>query len=91
MQMAEIVPSACDHSETDMNKNSDMTRYSGTPRENSTTESNNTNVERPVGAVADDIIVTTKAKAQILATGDLKTLDIRVKTLNGEVTLTCMA
>lgn len=49
---------------------------------------NNSNFERPVGAVVDDTVITTKAKAKILATEDLKTLQIGVKTVNGEVTLT---
>lgn len=40
-----------------------------------------------VGGVIDDSIITTKAKAAIFNTPDLKTLQIGVKTRNGEVLL----
>lgn len=43
--------------------------------------------KRPVGVVIDDSIITTRAKAKILATKELKTLDISVQTRQGEVTL----
>ena len=42
---------------------------------------------RSVGKVIDDSVITTKAKAEILRTPDLKTLQISVDTLEGEVTL----
>jgi hyperosmotically inducible protein len=43
--------------------------------------------KRPVGVVIDDSLITTKAKAKILATKELKTLQISVQTREGEVTL----
>jgi osmotically-inducible protein OsmY len=43
--------------------------------------------KRSVGVVIDDSVITTKAKAKILATKDLKTLQISVETREGEVTL----
>lgn len=43
--------------------------------------------KRSVGTVIDDSIITTKAKAKILATKELKTLQISVETRQGEVTL----
>lgn len=43
--------------------------------------------KRPVGVVIDDSIITTKAKAKILATKELKSLQISVETRQGEVTL----
>lgn len=45
---------------------------------------------RPVGAVIDDSLITTKAKAAIFGTPDLKTLQISVETRQGEVTLSGM-
>ena len=51
-----------------------------------TTETKN----RPVGAVIDDSLITTKAKAAIFGTPDLKTLQISVETRQGEVTLSGM-
>ena len=42
---------------------------------------------RPVGGVIDDSIITTKAKAAIFNTPDLKTLQISVQTRKGEVVL----
>ena len=45
---------------------------------------------RPVGAVIDDSLITTKAKAAIFGTPDLKTLQISVDTRGGEVTLSGM-
>lgn len=44
--------------------------------------------KRSVGVVIDDSVITTKAKAAIFNTPDLKTLDISVKTRQGEVILT---
>lgn len=44
--------------------------------------------KRSVGAVIDDSVITTKAKAAIFNTPDLKTLDISVQTRQGEVVLT---
>ena len=79
MQMTENTSGTKDSNETNMGQ------------DNATTGANDTNPERPLGAVVDDTMITTKAKAQILATQDLKTLDISVKTVNGEVTLTGMA
>ena len=46
--------------------------------------------ERPVGVVIEDSVITTKAKAAIFSTPDLKTLQISVETRQGEVTLTGM-
>ncbi len=46
------------------------------------------NKDRSVGLIIDDSVITTKVKAKILATEDLKSLQISVKTLNGEVSLT---
>ncbi len=46
-----------------------------------------TSSKRPVGVVIDDSIITTKAKAKILATKELKSLQISVETRQGEVTL----
>ena len=43
--------------------------------------------KRTVGVVIDDSVITAKAKAKILATKDLKTLQISVETRQGEVTL----
>lgn len=43
--------------------------------------------KRSVGMVIDDSVITTKAKAKILATKDLKTLQISVETRQGEITL----
>ena len=45
---------------------------------------------RTVGVVIDDSVITTKAKAAIFNTPDLKTLQISVETHQGEVTLTGM-
>ena len=45
---------------------------------------------RTVGVVIDDSVITTKAKAAIFNTPDLKTLQISVETRQGEVTLTGM-
>lgn len=45
---------------------------------------------RTVGVVIDDSVITTKAKAVIFNTPDLKTLQISVETRQGEVTLTGM-
>ena len=45
---------------------------------------------RTVGVVIDDSVITTKAKAAIFNTPDLKTLQISVETRKGEVTLTGM-
>ena len=42
---------------------------------------------RTVGAVVDDSVITAKAKAKILATKQLKSLQISVETRNGEVLL----
>ena len=56
-----------------------------------TAEMAQTNTEaknRSVGAVIDDSVITTKAKAAIFSTPDLKTLQISVETRQGEVTLT---
>ncbi len=44
--------------------------------------------KRTVGVVVDDSVITTKAKAAIFNTPDLKTLDISVQTRQGEVVLT---
>ncbi len=58
--------------------------------ETQTTANNETPAEtnkRPVGVVIDDSVITTKAKAKILATKDLKTLQISVETRQGEVSL----
>lgn len=44
--------------------------------------------KRSVGVVIDDSVITTKAKAAIFNTPDLKTLDISVQTRQGEVVLT---
>jgi hypothetical protein len=52
-----------------------------------TSESGEPN-KRAVGEVIDDSVITTKAKAAIFNTPDLKTLDISVKTRQGEVVLT---
>jgi hyperosmotically inducible periplasmic protein len=43
--------------------------------------------KRTAGAVIDDSMITTKSKAVILKTPDLKSLQISVTTLDGEVTL----
>ena len=43
--------------------------------------------KRTVGVVIDDSVITTKAKAKILATKDLKSLQISVETRQGEITL----
>ena len=45
---------------------------------------------RTVGVVIDDSVITTKAKAAIFNTPDLKTLQISVETRQGEATLTGM-
>lgn len=45
---------------------------------------------RTVGVVIDDSVITTKAKAAIFNSPDLKTLQISVETRKGEVTLTGM-
>lgn len=44
--------------------------------------------KRSVGRVIDDSVITTKAKAAIFNTPDLKTLDISVQARQGEVVLT---
>ena len=49
--------------------------------------SSSTTSKRSVGVVIDDSIITTKAKAQILATKELKTLQIHVETRQGDVML----
>ena len=46
--------------------------------------------KRTVGVVVEDSVITTKAKAAIFNTPDLKTLQISVETRQGEVTLTGM-
>ena len=84
-QMTENTTKTKKSNETNMNQDTNVSQDKGS------VESSDTNLERPVGAVVDDTMITTKAKAQILATEDLKTLDISVKTVNGEVTLTGMA
>lgn len=43
--------------------------------------------QKIVGRVVDDSVITSKAKAEILATKDLKSLQISVKTYKGEVIL----
>ena len=75
----------------DATTSQDSTSQKSTNQDMRATEGNTPTSDRPVGAVVDDSMITTKAKAQILATEDLKTLDISVKTMNGEVTLTGMA
>lgn len=52
------------------------------------TQSNAETEKRSVGAVIDDSVITTKAKAAIFNTPDLKTLQISVETRQGEVMLT---
>ena len=84
-QMTENTTKTKKSNETNMNQDTNVSQDKGS------VESSDTNLERSVGAVVDDTMITTKAKAQILATEDLKTLDISVKTVNGEVTLTGMA
>ena len=83
--MTENTAKTKESNETNMNQDTNVSQEKGS------VEGSGANPERPVGAVVDDTIITTKAKAQILATEDLKTLDISVKTVNGEVTLTGMA
>lgn len=46
-----------------------------------------TNSNRSVGEVIDDSVITAKAKAKILATKELKSLQISVETRDGEVML----
>lgn len=46
--------------------------------------------KRTAGVVIEDSVITTKAKAAIFGTPDLKTLQISVETRQGEVTLTGM-
>ncbi len=58
--------------------------------ENQTSTNNDTSDnanKRSVGVVVEDSVITTKAKAKILATEDLKSLQISVQTREGEVTL----
>lgn len=43
--------------------------------------------QKVVGAVVEDSVITTKAKAELLATKDLKSLQISVETRKGEVIL----
>lgn len=52
------------------------------------TQDNEASKKRSVGVVIDDSVITTKAKAAIFNTPDLKTLDISVQTRQGEVVLT---
>ncbi len=52
------------------------------------TQDNAQSTKRSVGVVIDDSVITTKAKAAIFNTPDLKTLDISVQTRQGEVVLT---
>ena len=54
------------------------------------TQDNTEAKNRSVGVVIDDSVITTKAKAVIFNTPDLKTLQISVETRKGEVTLTGM-
>ena len=54
------------------------------------TQNNAETKKRTVGVVIDDSVITTKAKAAIFSTPDLKTLQISVETRQGEVTLTGM-
>lgn len=54
------------------------------------TQDNTEAKKRTVGVVIDDSVITTKAKAAIFNTPDLKTLQISVETRKGEVTLTGM-
>lgn len=54
------------------------------------TQDNTEAKKRTVGVVIDDSVITTKAKAAIFNTPDLKTLQISVETRRGEVTLTGM-
>ena len=54
------------------------------------TQDNTEAKKRSVGVVIDDSVITTKAKAAIFNTPDLKTLQISVETRKGEVTLTGM-
>ena len=54
------------------------------------TQDNTETKKRTVGVVIDDSVITTKAKAAIFNTPDLKTLQISVETRKGEVTLTGM-
>ena len=84
-QMTENTAKTKESNETNMNQDTYVSKEKGS------IEGSGANPERPVGAVVDDTMITTKAKAQILATEDLKTLDISVRTVNGEVTLTGMA
>lgn len=46
-----------------------------------------TSTKRPIGVVIEDSVITTKAKAKILATKELKSLQIHVETRQGDVTL----
>lgn len=62
------------------NKDADMVVADNTEPQKST-----------VGAVVDDSVITTKAKAAIFNTPDLKTLQISVETRQGEVVLSGMA
>ena len=56
--------------------------------QNPATDDQSGDVERrSVGKVIDDSVITTKVKAEILRTPDLKTLQISVDTIDGEVTL----
>ena len=54
------------------------------------TQDNTEAKNRSVGVVIDDSVITTKAKAVIFNTPDLKTLQNSVETRKGEVTLTGM-
>lgn len=58
-----------------------------TANNEATSETSGKTNKRTVGVVIDDSVITTKAKAKILATKDLKTLQISVETRQGEVTL----
>ena len=91
MQMTENTTRTKGSNDTNMNQETNINQENSASQDKGTVESNGTNPKRSVGAVVDDTMITTKAKAQILATEDLKTLDISVKTVNGEVTLTGMA
>lgn len=61
-----------------------------TPDKTAEMSQTNTETKRPVGVIVDDSLITTKAKAAIFGTPDLKTLQISVETRQGEVTLTGM-
>lgn len=64
-----------------------MAETQTTANNEATNETSGETNKRPVGVVVDDSLITTKAKAKILATKDLKTLQISVETRQGEVTL----